>query len=174
VRLVTTPDDAAVVTVRGLEEQDHQAVHDILTSAAVIEGTMRVPYAPLNSTTSRLEPRDGVHLLVAEIAGAVVGFAELVRSPSHPRHAHVAELNLVCTHPDHGGRGVGRALSEAVIDLADNWLNVRRLGLIVFADNQRAIGLYEKLGFVREGVMREFGFRRGEYLDAVVMGRLRP
>jgi len=80
---------------------------------------------------------------------------------------------MVCTHPDYGGRGVGRALTEAVIDLADNWLNLRRLGLIVFADNPRAIGLYESLGFQHEGVMREFGFKRGEYLDAVVMGRLR-
>ena len=101
---MTTPDDAAVVTVRGLEERDHQAVHDILTSDAVIEGTMQVPYSPLHSTTSRL---------------------------------------------------------------------LRRVGLIVFADNPRAIGLYESLGFQHEGVMREFGFKRGEYLDAVVMGRLR-
>ena len=80
---------------------------------------------------------------------------------------------MVCTHPDYGGQGVGRALTEAVIDLADNWLNLRRLGLIVFADNPRAIGLYESLGFQHEGVMREFGFKRGEFLDAVVMGRLR-
>ena len=122
---------------------------------------MRVPYAPLNSTKERLEPKEGVHLLVAEIAGAVVGFAELIRSPSHPRHAHVAELNMVCTHPDHVGRGVGRALTEAVIDLADNWLNLHRLGLTVFVDNPRAIGLYESLGFQHEGVMREFGFKRG-------------
>ena len=170
---MTRPDDAAAVTVRGLEERDHQAVHDILASDAVIEGTMRVPYSPLRSTTSRLEPKDGVHLLVAELEGRVVGFAELIRPPSQPRHAHVAELNMVCTHPDFGGRGVGRALTEAVIDLADNWLNLRRLGLIVFADNPRAIGLYEKLGFEHEGVMREFGFKRGQYLDAVVMGRLR-
>ena len=162
------------MTVRGLEERDHEAVHAILTSDAVIEGTMRVPYAPLHTTTSRLEPKDGVDLLVAELDGRVVGFAELVRSPSHPRHAHVAELNMVCTHPDFGGRGVGRALTEAVIDLADNWLNLRRLGLIVFADNEQAIGLYERLGFQHEGVMRDFGFKRGAYVDAVVMGRLRP
>jgi putative acetyltransferase len=81
---------------------------------------------------------------------------------------------MVCTHPDFGRRGVGRALTEAVIDLADNWLNLRRVGLIVFADNPGAVRLYESLGFVHEGVMREFGFKRGQYVDAVVMGRLRP
>src|SRR4051812_49170785 len=49
-------------------------------------------------------------------------------------------------------------------------VNLRRLELIVFADNPRAIGLYEKLGFEHEGVMREFGFKRGQYLDAILMG----
>jgi L-phenylalanine/L-methionine N-acetyltransferase len=170
---VTDPDGAAAVTVRGLEDRDHQAVHDLLTTDMVVEGTMRVPHSPLSSTVSRLEPTVGVHHLVAEVAGRVVGFAEVVRSPSEPRHAHVAELNMVCTHPEFTGQGVGRKLTETVIDLADNWLNVRRLGLIVFADNPRAIRLYERLGFEHEGVMREFGFKRGGYVDAVVMGRIR-
>ena len=171
---MTTAEGAAAVTVRGLEAGDARAVHDILMSDAVVEGTMRVPYSPLDETSKRLEPQDGLHHLVAVVEGQVVGFAELVRSPSQPRHAHAAELNMVCTRPDLVGRGVGRALTEAVIDLADNWLNVRRLGLVVFADNDRAISLYETLGFQREGVMRELGFKRGTYVDAVVMGRLRP
>ena len=171
---MASQDDAGAVTIRGLEPRDHEAVHEILTSQAVIDGTMRVPFAPLHTTKDRLEPKDGVHLLVAEIDGRVVGFAELVANPQHPRHSHVAELNMVCTHPDFGGRGVGRSLTEAVLDLADNWLNLRRLGLIVFEDNAPAIGLYEKLGFEHEGVMRRFGFKRGEYVDALVMGRLRP
>jgi len=170
---VTDPDGHSAVTVRGLEGRDQQAVHDLLASESVVAGTMRVPHSPLNVTLSRLEPKDGVHHLVAEVSGRVVGFAEVVRSPSEPRHAHVAELNMVCTHPEFVGQGVGRTLTEAVIDLADNWLNVRRLGLIVFADNPRAIRLYERLGFEHEGVMREFGFKRGGYVDAIVMGRIR-
>jgi putative acetyltransferase len=169
---MTTKGDA--VTVRGLDEGDHQAVHENLTSEVVIEGTMRVPYAALHTTKDRLQAKDGVHMLVAELDGRVVGFAELITYPPHPRHRHVAELNMVCTHPDFGRRGVGRALTEAVIDLADNWLNVRRLSLIVFEDNAPAIRLYEHLGFEREGVMRDFGFKNGRYIDALVMGRLRP
>ena len=167
-----TTDDAGL-TIRGLEERDHDVVHAILASDSVIEGTMRVPYAGRHTTKDRLQPRDGTHHLVAELDGRVVGFAELITYPPEPRHRHVAELNMVCTHPEYVGRGVGRALSEAVIDLADNWLNLRRLTLIVFEDNAQAIRLYERLGFEHEGVMREFGFKRGRYLDALVMGRLR-
>lgn len=172
-RCVTDPNGTNAVTVRGLEERDHQAVHGLLTSDSVVEGTMRVPHSPLDVTLSRLESKDGVHHLVGELADRIVGFAEVVRSPSEPRHAHVAELNMVCTHSEFVGQGVGRALTEAVIDLADNWLNMHRIGLIVFADNPRAIGLYEGLGFEHEGVMRQFAFKRGGYVDAVVMGRIR-
>jgi putative acetyltransferase len=173
VRPVTDPEGTSTVTVRGLDDRDRQAVHDLLTADSVVEGTTRVPHSPFSSTLTRLEPKDGVHHLVAEVAGRIVGFAEVVRSPSEPRHAHVAELNMVCTHPEFVGRGVGRTLTEVVIDLADNWLNVRRIGLVVFADNPRAIRLYEGLGFEHEGVMREFGFKRGAYVDAVMMGRIR-
>jgi putative acetyltransferase len=166
--------DRAAVTIRGLEERDDEAVHDLLTSDSVVEGSMRVPYSGLHTTRDRLQPKDGIHHLVAELDGRVVGFAELITYPPEPRHRHVAELNMVCTHPDFQRRGIGRALTEAVIDLADNWLNLRRLSLIVFEDNTHAVRLYEQLGFEHEGVMREFGFKRGAYLDALVMGRLRP
>ena len=74
------------------------------------------------------------------------------------------------TNPEFVGQGVARTLPRPSSILAHNWLNVRRLGLIVFEDNPRAIRLYERLGFEHEGVMREFGSKRGGYVDAVVMG----
>jgi putative acetyltransferase len=52
---------------------------------------------------------------------------------------------------DWHGQGVGTALIEAAIDLADNWRNLTRLELRVFTDNAPAIHLYEKVGFEIEG-----------------------
>jgi putative acetyltransferase len=43
----------------------------------------------------------------------------------------------------------------------------------VFANNERAIRLYESLGFEREGVKRKDVFRRGRLEDTLIMGRLR-
>ncbi len=54
-------------------------------------------------------------------------------------------------HDQWQGRGVGRALMEAAVDLADNWLSLTRLELTVFADNAPAIRLYERVGFEVEG-----------------------
>jgi putative acetyltransferase len=70
------------------------------------------------------------------------------------------------------GHGVGRALLAAAIDLADNWLGLRRLELHVYPDNVVAIRLYETFGFVVEGTARDFAFQNGVFVDAL-MARLR-
>jgi putative acetyltransferase len=63
-------------------------------------------------------------------------------------------------------------LLQAAIELADDWLNLRRLSLVVFVDNSIALEMYRRLGFVVEGTMAEYGFKRGKYIDAHVMARL--
>jgi putative acetyltransferase len=71
------------------------------------------------------------------------------------------------------GQGVGKALMQAGVDLADNWLNLTRLELEVYSDNDPAIRLYERFGFEREGIMRQHAFRSGQYVDSLMMARLR-
>ena len=160
--------------IRAVDEHDHEAIHQILTSPHVIAGTMRLPFAGLHQTKERLTPRLGTYQVVAESASeGVVGFGELIAEPEDPRHGHVGDLNLVATRADSVGQGVGRMLAEGLIDLAENWLNLRRLSLIVFSDNQPAIRLYESLGFEVEGTMRRFGYGNGAWMDAIMMGRLR-
>jgi L-phenylalanine/L-methionine N-acetyltransferase len=159
--------------VRSVLEADVDAVHEILMSPHVIAGSMRVPFSGIQVTRDRLAPKDGIYQLVAEIEGHVVGFAELLTEPNEPRQRHVGDLNMVATHADWLGRGVGRALSEAIVDLCFNWLNLSRLGLIVFTDNTAAIKLYESLGFTVEGTMPRLGFGSGGWMDAQMMGLLR-
>jgi len=69
-------------------------------------------------------------------------------------------------------QGVGSALMEAAIDLAEKWLAVQRIELEVFIDNEAAIGLYRKFGFVVEGTLRRYAFRDGKYVDVLAMARI--
>ena len=62
---------------------------------------------------------------------------------------------------------------QAAVDLADNWLNLSRLELEVYTDNEPAIRLYRKFGFAVEGTLVRFAFRDGRYVDAFAMARLR-
>ena len=74
---------------------------------------------------------------------------------------------------DWQGKGAGTALMQAAVDLADKWLNLTRLELQVYTDNEPAIRLYKKFGFVVEGTQVRGNFRDGEYVDLYAMARLR-
>lgn len=65
---------------------------------------------------------------------------------ANPRLRHSADIGIM-VHKDYQNMGVGSALMERLLDLADNWLMLVRVELTVFADNERAIHLYEKFGF---------------------------
>ena len=109
---------------------------------------------------------------MAEVDGEVVGNCGL-HAAGRGRRRHVANVGM-SVRDDWQGRGVGTALLAAAIDIADNWLNYHRLRLEVYTDNAAAIALYRKFGFEVEGTLREDAFRDGRYVDAYVMGRLRP
>ncbi|MGN0628472.1 MAG: GNAT family N-acetyltransferase [Oscillospiraceae bacterium] len=89
-----------------------------------------------------------------------------------PRMNHCADLGI-CVDKNCWGQGIGSALMEQLLDLADNWLRLVRVELTVDFDNERAISLYEKYGFEREGVQRKACVRDGEYIDLIMMSRIR-
>ena len=134
-------------------------------------GTLRLPYQTVDQTRAWLKGlTDASVELVADSDGLIVGSAGLACQAGRRRHVGLIGIGV---HDGWQGRGVGTRLMQALIEIADDWLDLRRLELIVYADNDRAIGLYERLGFVREGLMRAHSFRAGHYVDSLVMARLR-
>lgn len=99
----------------------------------------------------------------------MVGAAGLTRLIG--RRAHAGGLGMG-VHDDHVGRGIGTARAT-LLDVADRWLMLARLELTVDADNARAIRLYERAGFEREGLHRRWAVREGALVDALAMARLR-
>jgi len=71
------------------------------------------------------------------------------------------------------GQGYGREAIKLMLGFAFNELNLYRVQLSVFSYNQRALALYEKLGFQREGTFREFLHRDGQRYDMFLYGLLR-
>jgi RimJ/RimL family protein N-acetyltransferase len=71
------------------------------------------------------------------------------------------------------GNGFGTDAMRVMLRYAFNELNLRRVGLIVFEYNPRAIRSYEKAGFVHEGRARGFLYREGQRWDLLFMGILR-
>jgi L-phenylalanine/L-methionine N-acetyltransferase len=161
------------ITIRRVEPNDYEALHKIFTGPRVIWGTLQLPFPSAEMWRKRLaEPPEGFYSLVACVEGEVVGQCGLHTSPSRPRRRHAAEIGMV-VRDDWQGKGVGTALLQALIDLADNWVNVSRLELEVYTDNEPAIKLYQKFGFTIEGTGTKYAYRDGEYVDVYFMARLR-
>lgn len=160
------------VVIRHAEPADYVGLHAIYQGSRAIAGTIQLPYPSVESWRKRLvDPPQGLYSLVAEMNGEVVGNISLNTS-TRPRRNHTGTIGMA-VHDNWQGKGVGTELMKAAIDLADNWLQLRRLELQVFVDNTPAIGLYEKMGFEKEGILRDYGFRNGEYVDSYIMSRIK-
>jgi putative acetyltransferase len=160
------------IVIRAQEPGDIPALSETFDQPRVIWGTLAEPLISIDARQKRWgETAPGVARLVAVVDGKPIGAASLHREERH-RRSHVASLGMA-VHDAYAGRGAGSALMAAIVDLADNWWNLRRLELNVYADNTRAIALYERFGFEREGLMRAYAWRAGEYVDSLAMARVR-
>ena len=162
------------ITIRRAEPSDYEALHKIFTGPKVIWGTLQLPYPSLEVWRKRLaEPEEGRYNLLAIVGDEIVGHLGLSTEPHRPRRKHVGEIGM-SVREDFQGQGVGTALLQAAVDMADNWLNLQRLELTVFVDNEPAVRLYKKYGFEIEGTLRRHSFRAGQYVDVYFMARLKP
>ena len=111
----------------------------------------------------------GVVLVAVDAAGEVVGWCDLQRRALEG-FRHVGRLGIGML-PEVRGRGLGRRLMQAALTAARE-RGMERIELEVFASNTRAIALYERLGFVREGLKRRVRKLDGRYDDDVLMALL--
>jgi L-phenylalanine/L-methionine N-acetyltransferase len=159
------------VTIRAREPSDWQEIGALMELPKVRWGTLRLPYTSSDQWRKMIEnPPDGMTAIVAVLDGRIVGTAGVSRN--NGRRSHAGDIG-VCVHDDFHGRRIGSALVAALVDTADNWLNLRRLELTVYVDNEPAIRLYKRFGFEVEGTRRGDVFRDGAYVDSYAMARLR-
>ncbi len=164
---------ASVIHIRRACPADAGQLQKVFTSSSVIAGTLQLPHPTTELWQARLNDSDPSHTrLVALLDGVVVGTASLI-CEAKVRRRHVATLGMAVAD-SFAGRGVGTALLNELLELADNWLNLLRVELTVFCDNKSAVHLYRKFGFEIEGTLRAYAFRDGDYIDSYSMARLHP
>jgi len=158
------------VEIRRAKASDAEPLSEIYGTQSVLRETLLLPFPSPQSWLERVERGTDV-TLVAEIDQKVVGNAAL-HLHGIRRRLHAASISIG-VHADWHRRGVGSALMRALIDLADDYMQLTRLELTVFAQNHPAIALYEKFGFFKEGLMRQHAMREGKLSDGLVMARLK-
>ncbi|KDN29920.1 GCN5 family acetyltransferase [Vibrio fortis] len=159
------------IQVRRTEPSDARSVKEIYECPNAFRGTLQLPHPSLDLWEKRLtHVPEHVYSYVALYQGEVIGNLGL-EVCANPRRRHVASLGMG-VKDNFAGKGVGSALLQTAVDLCDNWINIKRLELTVYTDNEQAINLYKKFGFQIEGESAAFAFRDGEYVAAYHMARI--
>jgi L-amino acid N-acyltransferase YncA len=107
--------------------------------------------------------------LVAELQGAVVGYAYAVPFRKRPAYRYTVKHSIY-VHQDHLHAGIGRQLLPALIETCAE-AGYRQMVAYIDAANQPSLQLHESFGFEQAGLLRSVGFKFGHWTDTVLMQR---
>lgn len=167
---MASPTSEQTWTVRPATGDDLAAALDVL--AAVAEERIHVGTEPPIDRDRRLRkwremldhPKET--MFVAAVGSRIVGNAGV-------EWAGASEIGMAIL-PEWRGRGVGSALLDAAITWAEEH-GSHKMELRVWPHNERALALYEKFGFEREGYLkRHYRRQNGEIWDCIIMGLQLP
>lgn len=162
--------------IRPIEQKDARGINALRRMPGVFENILGIPSERVKRNEDFIVSMgQDQHQFVAITRDefgdeVVIGTAGMSVYSNH-RTRHSAGIGIM-VHKDFQGKGVGKALLQSLLDVADNWLMLVRVELTVFCDNEKAIKLYEKLGFVKEGIKRMAAIRNGQYADEFIMARI--
>lgn len=166
---------AATVAIREATEADLPAITHLFN---VLIPTDPVAWRDHLADTDEMatwfaERQDAGHaVLVAEVDGAVVGYACWTwfrGGPRFPGYRHTVEDTIHIAADQHG-RGVGRALMEALLAEAER-RDVHAVVAAVDSENAASIAFHEAMGFVEVGRLPEVGRKFDRWLDLVLLQR---
>ncbi len=110
------------------------------------------------------------YLVATDGAGTVLGYA--YASPYRTRSAYRFTVeDSIYVAPEAARRGIGRTLLTALIERCTELGYRQMIAVIGDSGNQGSIGLHQSLGFARTALLPTIGFKRGRWVDCVMMQR---
>ncbi|MBM7868592.1 putative acetyltransferase [Clostridium pascui] len=163
--------------IRPIEVGDGKGINELRRMPGVFENILGIPSERVKRSEDFITNMDSNHHQLVAVTKTqngediIIGTVGLTVN-HNPRTRHSGSIGIMI-HKDYQNMGGGTALMQAIIDIADNWLMLIRVELGVFEDNERAIHLYEKFGFEKEGLKRLAAIRKGKYENEYLMARIK-
>lgn len=166
------------VRLRAIERDDLTSFHRWLNDEEITQGLSRyLPFSFVEEERwfdSMLARQEAEHPLSIEIQGPegwqLIGNVGLFNLDWVDRGA---ELGIFIGEKARWDKGFGTKALQLMLRHAFDTLNLNRVYLRVFATNTRARRSYEKAGFELDGTLRQAVYRRGQYIDMLLMSVLR-
>jgi RimJ/RimL family protein N-acetyltransferase len=163
------------VYLRPLERTDGPLFVQWLNHPDIQRTTMRA--RPLNLQDEeeyvdrvRVSPSDVSLLIVAKVDDRPVGGLALHHIDWRSRHA---AFGIIIGSAADWNKGYGSEATRLIVDHAFATLNLNRVWLHVLEYNEPGIHVYEKIGFQKEGLLRQEYYREGRYWNTWLMAILR-
>jgi diamine N-acetyltransferase len=163
---------AMKLRLRPLERKDLPFVHDLANERHTMAFWFEEPYESLDELTNLYDKHihdDDERRFVIDVDDQFAGIIELVNINFIHRNAEIQ----IIIKSNFQGLGLAKIAMAKGMDYAFNILNMHKLFLFVDAENQKALHIYKKLGFIQEGVLRLHFFVEGSYHDSIIMGIFR-
>lgn len=151
--------------MRALERSDLRFIHELNNNRNIMAYWFEEPYESYDELEELY--RKHIHddaerrFVVEDEDGIVIGLVELIEINYIHRSA---EFQIIIA-PDHQGLGYATDMIHRALDYSFSILNLRKIYLLVAVENQIAIHLYKKSGFIEEGHLVEEYFINGGYRD---------
>lgn len=159
---------SSTLRLRPLEREDLRFVHELDNNESVMHYWFEEPYEAFFELCELYEKHihdQSERRFVAEFDETRVGLVELVEI----NHIHRrAEFQIIIA-PDFQGLGYAKEATRLAVEYAFAILNLHKVYLVVDVDNAAALHVYEQMGFIKEGLLKEEYFAAGHYCDVVRM-----
>ena len=154
--------------IRKMTQQDFHFIFELYMHPEVNKYLLyeQMPEAAFTPIFADLLQKQIIYIF--ETAGVAAGMFKLNRYSY--RTSHVAYLGGLAIHPSRSGKGLGSQMMKEIMDYAKEQ-GILRIELSTAVINEKAIRLYEKAGFQKEGILRKYTYlkKENQYLDEVMM-----
>ena len=161
--------------IRDALESDAEAVHAIYAHH-VLHGTASYDIDPPSLDDIRGKMRwiigEGWPFLMAEANGEVVGYAYSTQFRDRAAYRFTCE-NSIYVDPQHTGRGIGKALLQALIERSGEY-GFRTMIAVIGGAEPASIAVHAACGFEEVGRLKGVGWKKERWLDNVYMQRALP
>ncbi len=120
-----------------------------------------------------LAAKDRIHFMIEAVEGDKTTPIGSIGLNKLDHRCQSAEMGIAIGAKDYWGKGYGGEAVKTIIDYGFKQLNLRRISSYVFSPNGRSLRMHQKLGFVKEGVLRQAFYKNGRFMDEVLFGMLR-
>jgi phosphinothricin acetyltransferase len=161
----------AVITTRDATEADAGPIARIYNQGIDDRATLETAHRSSEERRAWLTARGPRHpVVVAEVAGQIVGWGSLNQFNPRAAYDHVADFSVYVAR-ERRGTGVGTVLLTE-LERRARAIGYHKMVLAGFPTNPAGMRLYEKQGFRTVGVYRQQGMLDGAWVDVVIMEKL--